>query len=604
MGEVSTAAADTNNNTLTKKKKKGRPSLLDLQKRAIKQQQQQLLLQRTNPDVKKEEEEFRSSFRNPNSGGAARLIRRNSNSGDEEDDDERRDKKHRLLHGLNSHDSSSDFKSDGGGVFNTDASITRRYGSDDNTGEKASKATHILLRGGSLVESYGPSSTPLPDKKLLLFILDRVQKKDTYGVYSDPVDTEELPDYHEIIKNPMDFSTLRKKLESGAYSTLEQFEQDVILICTNAMEYNSADTVYFRQARAMLELAKKDFGNLRQESDGEEQVSHSQQPKVVKRGRPPGSGLKKQLDQSLIDRSTTSEISADAAGDSSRLSGSYNLRKNPPSYGFRQAESCVRINHSNENQNGFLIDWDKEFPPSVVKAVNKYGMKNVDENRRDTYNQISTSLQDASIFTMLEDDLKQLTPVGLRTEYGYARSLARYAANLGPVAWRYADKRIQTMLPTGTEFGPGWVGENPEAPPESTPQQQILMSGKQKCSSDFASDDHRHPSRIMSPTTSVSSSIIGNKHSSHESKDSEPAAHVLNQETKSNSLLVHGFSGFNHKPNQMVETDVSQQGLSPNVKQEFQQLPPDLNARLVSPNSPGSNNQAGSSQHPDLALQL
>jgi bromodomain-containing protein 7/9 len=55
-------------------------------------------------------------------------------------------------------------------------------------GEKASKATDILQ--GSPVES-GPT-TPLPDKKLLLFILDRLQKKDTYGVYSDPVDPEEV----------------------------------------------------------------------------------------------------------------------------------------------------------------------------------------------------------------------------------------------------------------------------------------------------------------------------------------------------------------------------------------------------------------------------
>ncbi|EFH65338.1 hypothetical protein ARALYDRAFT_476793 [Arabidopsis lyrata subsp. lyrata] len=591
MGEV----AD-NNNTLMKKKKKGRPSLLDLQKRALKQQQ---LLQRRNPD--EEEEELRSGFRNPNSG--ARSNRRNSNSDD--DDDERRDKKHRLLHGLNSHDrrDSSNSKSVGGDL-DSDAIRRRKIDGSDDTGEKASKATDILPRG-SLVES-----TPLPDKKLLLFILDRVQKKDTYGVYSDPADPEELPDYYDIIKNPMDFSTLRKKLESGAYTTLEQFEaslQDVFLICTNAMEYNSADTVYFRQARAMLELAKKDFGNLRQESDGEEPVSLSQQPKVVKRGRPPGSGLKKQLEQSLIDR-TTSNISADAAaltyaGDSSRLSGSYNLRKNPPSYGFRQAETSVRINHSSENQSGLMIDWEKEFPPSVVKAVHKYGMKNVDENRRDTYDQISTSLQESSIFTMLEDDLKQLTPVGLKTEYGYARSLARYAANLGPVAWRFANARIEKLLPTGTQFGPGWVGENPEAPPENPPQQQNLVSGKQKCSNDFASDDHHQSSRIMSPTTSVSSSIIGNRHSSHESKESVPTAHVLNQETESNGL-VRASSGFNQPQNQMLETAVSQQGLFPNIKQEFQQLPPDLNARLVSPNSPGSNHQAGSSQHPDLALQL
>ncbi|KFK42058.1 hypothetical protein AALP_AA2G205900 [Arabis alpina] len=533
MGEVA--------DTLTKKKKKGRPSLLDLQKRALKQQQ--LLI---NPPKK---ELLRSNLKNPNSLNPDPNSNRRSNS-NSDDEDERRDKKHRLLHGLHN----LDFKSE-----------DTVLGSD--TGQKVSKVTDILQR--SLVEESGPF-TPLPNKKLLLFILDRVQKKDTYGVYSDPADPEELPDYYEIIKNPMDFGTLRKKLESGAYTSLEQFEEDVFLICTNAMEYNSADTVYHRQARAMLEIAKKDFGNLRQESDEEEPVSLSQQqPKVVKRGRPPGTGHKKQPEPSSIDR-TTSVISADVAaaalipgGDLSRFSGAYNLRNTPPPYRFRQAETSVRINHNSENQSGFLIDWEKEFPASVVKAVNKYGMKNVDETKRDTYNQISASLQEASIFTTLDDDLKQLIPVGLKTEYGYARSLARYAANLGPVAWRFANRKIETVLPTGTEFGPGWVGENPEAPP--------LMSGNQKCLNDLASDDH---------TTS------------HESKDTAQTARLLNQETESNGL-VRDLSGSNQM-----------QGLLPNIKQEFNRFPPDLNAKLTSPNSPVSNLQTGSSQHPDLALQL
>ncbi|CAH8370907.1 unnamed protein product [Eruca vesicaria subsp. sativa] len=557
MGEV---AADT----LTKKrKKKGRPSLIEVQKRALKQQQ---LLQ---SKLDQSKDEVRSNFRNPNSAATQsnRRIVNPIEELEEEDDDERRDKKQRLLHGLNSHD---DFELDGDA-----SSISRRKiigAGSDVTGQKGSKATDILQRV-SLVES-GPV-TPLPDKKLLLFILDRVQKKDTYGVYSDPVDPEELPDYHEIIKNPMDFTTLREKLEAGAYSTLEQFEEDVFLICTNAMEYNSADTVYHRQARAMLELAKKDFADLRQESDGEEPVSQSQQPKVVKRGRPPGSGLKKQLEP-LLDR-TISESSADAAahtpgGDSSRLSGAYNLRRTPPS---------VKINHYSENQSSFLIDWEKEFPPSVVKAVNKYGMKNVDENRRDTYFLNSTCLQEASVCTTLDDGVKQLTPVGLNTEHGYARSLARYAANLGPVAWRLAKRRIETVLPSGTEFGPGWVGEKPEAPPQ-----------QQKCLNDLPSE---------------------NMHSSNESKEIASAARLVNQEiVKSEPLinpesngLVRGCREVCHKPNQMLDAAFSQQGLLPNAKPESNRFQHDLNAKIVSPNSPVSNLQAGSSQqHPDLALQL
>lgn len=121
----------------------------------------------------------------------------------------------------------------------------------------------------------------------------------------------------------------------------------------------------------MLEIAKKDFENLRQESDEEEQVSLSQQPKVVKRGRPPGTGHKKQPEPSSIDR-ITSEISADVTaalipgGDISRFSGAYNLRKTPPSYRFRQAETSVRINHNSENQSGLLIDWENEFPRKAL----------------------------------------------------------------------------------------------------------------------------------------------------------------------------------------------------------------------------------------------
>ncbi|XP_062187380.1 uncharacterized protein LOC133890820 isoform X2 [Phragmites australis] len=108
-------------------------------------------------------------------------------------------------------------------------------------------------------------TTPLPDRKALDMILDKLQKKDTYGVFAEPVDLEELPDYHDVIEHPMDFGTVRRKLARNAYRSFEQFEDDIFLICSNAMQYNAPDTIYFRQAHSIQELARKKFQELRDE---------------------------------------------------------------------------------------------------------------------------------------------------------------------------------------------------------------------------------------------------------------------------------------------------------------------------------------------------
>uniref|UniRef100_A0A0D9WZD2 Bromo domain-containing protein n=1 Tax=Leersia perrieri TaxID=77586 RepID=A0A0D9WZD2_9ORYZ len=96
-------------------------------------------------------------------------------------------------------------------------------------------------------------TTPLPDRKALDMILEKLQKKDTYGVFAEPVDPEELPDYHDVIEHPMDFGTVRRKLARNAYRSFEQFE------------YNAPDTIYFRQAHCIQELARKKFQELRDE---------------------------------------------------------------------------------------------------------------------------------------------------------------------------------------------------------------------------------------------------------------------------------------------------------------------------------------------------
>lgn len=59
----------------------------------------------------------------------------------------------------------------------------------------------------------------------------------------EPVDVEGLglTDYYDIIKNPIDLSTIRHKLDAKQYATPPEFRDDVLLMCENCFIYNPED---------------------------------------------------------------------------------------------------------------------------------------------------------------------------------------------------------------------------------------------------------------------------------------------------------------------------------------------------------------------------
>ena len=61
--------------------------------------------------------------------------------------------------------------------------------------------------------------------------------------FYNPVDVQmlNLPDYYEIIKQPMDLGTVKVKLENREYKSPEEFVRDVRLMFTNCYKYNPSD---------------------------------------------------------------------------------------------------------------------------------------------------------------------------------------------------------------------------------------------------------------------------------------------------------------------------------------------------------------------------
>ena len=78
--------------------------------------------------------------------------------------------------------------------------------------------------------------------------------------FQTPVDALKLniPDYHKIIKNPMDFGTIKKRLENNYYWSAKECIKDFNTVFTNCYVYNKAgeDIVVMAQTLEKLFLTK------------------------------------------------------------------------------------------------------------------------------------------------------------------------------------------------------------------------------------------------------------------------------------------------------------------------------------------------------------
>ncbi|XP_028829286.1 bromodomain-containing protein 3a isoform X2 [Denticeps clupeoides] len=79
-----------------------------------------------------------------------------------------------------------------------------------------------------------------------------------------PVDAEalELHDYHEIIKHPMDLSTVKKKMDGREYMDAQSFAADVRLMFSNCYKYNPPDHEVVAMARKLQDVFEMRFAKM------------------------------------------------------------------------------------------------------------------------------------------------------------------------------------------------------------------------------------------------------------------------------------------------------------------------------------------------------
>ena len=130
--------------------------------------------------------------------------------------------------------------------------------------------------------------------KILRTVLDEMTKHDDSrgGTFSEPVSKEDFPDYYEQIENPMDYGTMKKKLENGEYRSAQAMQKDFILILQNCRKYNDKKSDIVKEAfdqhvmrpKLLLDAASK-HGLFIAEDGSILEIIEESKPSSAKKGR-------------------------------------------------------------------------------------------------------------------------------------------------------------------------------------------------------------------------------------------------------------------------------------------------------------------------------
>lgn len=112
-------------------------------------------------------------------------------------------------------------------ISRKEANRRRAWGADDDAATAAGRQWPVFPR--HVVQ------------KVLQTVIEEVMAHDEKkgGAFSEPVPKDEFPDYYTKISKPMDYGTMKAKVENGEYRSAQQMQKDFVLILSNCRQYNA-----------------------------------------------------------------------------------------------------------------------------------------------------------------------------------------------------------------------------------------------------------------------------------------------------------------------------------------------------------------------------
>lgn len=97
-------------------------------------------------------------------------------------------------------------------------------------------------------------------KSDLLSLVRKVEEQQSAWPFREPVDLEEVTDYSDVIKEPIDLSTIDKRIRKGDYYRSKQMLfADLMLMVNNCKLYNDENSTYYECAKSLEKFLGKIF---------------------------------------------------------------------------------------------------------------------------------------------------------------------------------------------------------------------------------------------------------------------------------------------------------------------------------------------------------
>ncbi|TDL26735.1 hypothetical protein BD410DRAFT_783848 [Rickenella mellea] len=121
--------------------------------------------------------------------------------------------------------------------------------------ERVRKRELLKLKQAQLISDL-LSNCLFPHEEKFEQAFDKIQTFDRNEFFKTPVSRTEVPDYYDVIKSPMCWNEIERKLEEHRYWDVKAFENDIYLVLNNATTYNKSDTPHYRTAHRMKNHVK------------------------------------------------------------------------------------------------------------------------------------------------------------------------------------------------------------------------------------------------------------------------------------------------------------------------------------------------------------